>query len=83
MSATWALQDAKNQFSELVDTALRDGPQTVTRRGRAVVMVVPVDAWEALQQPAPRLKDWLLRPGLLDDVTLDRDRAVARTPDLS
>lgn len=83
MHPAWALQDAKNQFSELVETALREGPQTVTRRGQAVVVVVPLATWEATQKPAPRLKDWLVRPGLLDDVTLERDREPARVVDLS
>ena len=30
----WQLQDAKNRFSEIVNKALRDGPQVVTRRGK-------------------------------------------------
>ncbi|HTA86501.1 MAG TPA: type II toxin-antitoxin system prevent-host-death family antitoxin [Silvibacterium sp.] len=29
----WQLQDAKARFSEFLDTALREGPQVVTRRG--------------------------------------------------
>lgn len=33
MGKTWTLQDAKNHFDEIVDCALEDGPQTVTRRG--------------------------------------------------
>lgn len=36
----WQLQDAKNRFSELVDRALEEGPQTVTRHGKEVVVVV-------------------------------------------
>ncbi len=48
MSAAWQLQDAKARFSELVDDALRDGPQLVTRRGEAVVVVVPIDTWRKL-----------------------------------
>jgi antitoxin Phd len=39
----WKLQDAKARFSEMVDTALRDGPQIVTRHGENVVVVVPYD----------------------------------------
>jgi hypothetical protein len=29
----WKLQDAKARFNEVVDRALRDGPQLVTRHG--------------------------------------------------
>ena len=40
--ASWALQDAKAHFSDVVEQARRKGPQTVTRRGQAAVMVVAV-----------------------------------------
>lgn len=36
----WLLQDAKAQFSALVDAALSGQPQHVTRRGKAAVVVV-------------------------------------------
>ena len=44
MSA-WPLQDAKARFSELVDTAIKKGPQIVTRRGVETVVVVPIEEW--------------------------------------
>lgn len=43
MNAVWQVQEAKNRFSELVDRAVTDGPQVVTRHGRAVVRVTAVD----------------------------------------
>jgi prevent-host-death family protein len=39
MSARWPLQKAKNEFSRVVDRALSEGPQTVTRHGKPVVVV--------------------------------------------
>ena len=39
MGASWPLQKAKNQFSKVVDLALSEGPQTVTRHGKPVVVV--------------------------------------------
>ena len=33
----WQLQEAKAKFSELVQKAIDDGPQTVTRRGQPAV----------------------------------------------
>jgi antitoxin Phd len=72
MDAAWQLQDAKNRFSEVVDEALRSGPQVVTRRGRPVVVVVSVEAWERLAGPRPRFKHYLLSAGLdLPDVPRD------------
>ncbi len=40
LESTWQVQEAKNRFSELIDKALEDGPQVVTRHGRPVVKVV-------------------------------------------
>ena len=44
MNDVWQVQEAKNRFSEVIERALRDGPQVVTRHGRPVVRVVAVDA---------------------------------------
>jgi antitoxin Phd len=44
MQHTWQLQEAKNRFSELVDLSLTEGPQIVTRHGKPVVQIVPLDA---------------------------------------
>lgn len=53
MSAVWQVQEAKNRFSEMIDRALNEGPQTVTRHGKPVVRVVAVsDERAALAAPA-------------------------------
>jgi antitoxin Phd len=58
---TWQVQDAKARFSELLETALKEGPQVVTRRGVEAAVVVPIAEWRRLQQGAgPTLKELLL-----------------------
>lgn len=58
---TWAVQEAKSRFSELLDTCLVNGPQVVTRRGAETAVLVPVDVWRRLQSSAkPSLKELLL-----------------------
>ena len=42
------LQDAKNRFSEVVEHALHDGRQTITRRGKETAVLVSVDSFRAL-----------------------------------
>ena len=41
-SSIWQLQEAKNRFSEVIQAAEHQGPQTITRHGRPVALVVPV-----------------------------------------
>ena len=48
----WKLQDAKTQFSQVVDAALRGEPQHVTRSGREAVVVLPEANYRALRESA-------------------------------
>jgi len=43
---SWTVAEAKAKFSELIDRARSQGPQTVTRKGRSAVVVVSVEEWE-------------------------------------
>ncbi len=51
--AQWALQDAKNRFSAVVDAALAGEPQQVTRRGKPAVVVLSVKEYEQLRKHPP------------------------------
>jgi prevent-host-death family protein len=62
--SSWQVQDAKARFSELLDTALKQGPQVVTRRGVEAAVLVSIEHWRRLQQASrPGLKAVLLGPG--------------------
>jgi prevent-host-death family protein len=58
---TWQLQEAKARFSELVEEALRSGPQVVTRRGKRAVVVLSWEAYARLAGRETRLLE-ALRP---------------------
>jgi prevent-host-death family protein len=45
---TWQLQDAKARFSELVESAVKDGPQLITRRGVDTAVLVRLEDWNRL-----------------------------------
>lgn len=48
---TWPLQDAKNQFSQVVDLAQKDGPQTITRHGEPVAVIVAAEEFKKMARP--------------------------------
>jgi antitoxin Phd len=48
----WRLQDAKAQFSSVVELALRGVPQHVTRRGKQAVVILSEQDFSALQRSA-------------------------------
>lgn len=56
----WPLQDAKNQFSRLVQKARAEGPQTVTLRGERAAVVLSAADYDALRASRPTLVDDLL-----------------------
>ncbi len=58
--ANWQLQEAKNKFSHVVEKALHDGPQFVTRRGKQCVVVVSIEEFEKSFHYRQDLKTYLL-----------------------
>lgn len=46
MGARWQLQEAKNRFSEVVERAIKDGPQTVTKHGKDAVVIVSAQQFQ-------------------------------------
>lgn len=60
---TWPVAEAKARFCELLDAAVNEGPQVVSRRGVETAVVVPIAEWKRLQASArPTLKEILLDP---------------------
>jgi antitoxin Phd len=55
MEHTWQLQEAKNKFSKLVEKALREGPQFVTKHGKASVVVLSVEEYKKIVKPKSNL----------------------------
>lgn len=73
----WKLADAKNKFSQVVDMALGQGPQKVTRRDDAVI-VVAAREFERLSKKKWGFKDYLMKAPSLKDIHFDRDGAMMR-----
>lgn len=76
----WQLQEAKNKLSQLVDDALNEGPQIITRRGQQVVVVLSFDAYQRLTGGDESLYDFL-RISPLAGMELDLTRDESPIPD--
>ena len=75
MIKTWPLQDAKNRFSELIDRAINDGPQRVTRRGKLVAVVIAADEYEKLVVRKSKSLLEFFQSSPLTEVSLDLQRS--------
>ena len=79
MDNIWQLQDAKSKFSELVERALENGAQIVTRRGRKTVVILPFDEYERLTKRTDSLVQFLLASPLSgSELVIERDKSVPR-----
>ncbi len=43
---SWTVAEAKAKFSEMIDRAMSEGPQTITRKGRTAAVVVGAEEWQ-------------------------------------
>ncbi|HEY0557620.1 MAG TPA: type II toxin-antitoxin system Phd/YefM family antitoxin [Thermoanaerobaculia bacterium] len=62
----WTLADAKAHLSEVVESALKKGPQVITRHGRKAVVVVAAEEWERKTGRQGTLADFFAASPLRD-----------------
>ncbi len=78
----WQLQEAKNKFSEVVEEALSQGPQVITRRGVEAVCVVSCAEYRKLLASQKKLSEFFRQSPLAGvDIYLSRDKSEVR-PDI-
>lgn len=79
----WQMQTAKQKLSEVVDRAIDDGPQFITRHGKDVAVVVSIDEYRKLRGEDDFKAFLLSGPPYFDDLPLERSKAPARPVDLA
>jgi len=45
-SQSWTVAEAKAKFSEIIEKAMSEGQQTITRKGRTAAVVVGAEEWQ-------------------------------------
>lgn len=79
----WTLADAKAHLSEVVESALQQGPQIITRHGRKAVVVVAAEEWERKTQRQGTLADFFAASPLKDSgLEVERPQDAPRELDL-
>jgi antitoxin Phd len=74
----WPVQEAKARFSELMERALTEGPQTITRHGAERVVVVSIEEYRVLAAHRPDFKAHLLGGPKVDEFPIERDPDTGR-----
>ncbi len=75
MDWTWSLPEADNKLNEIVDEALKEGPQIITRRGEATAVVLSYEAYCKLALAQQPLSEFFRDSPLAGlDLDLTRDK---------
>ena len=76
---TWQLTDARAAFSTLVDKAINDGPQIVTRNGKKAVVVMSMEEWMRRERRHGDLVDFFANSPLREEeIEIERQRDYPR-----
>ena len=79
-SDTWQLQEAKSRFSELVETVLSKGAQTVTKHGKPAVVVISAEEYQKQSKPRRSFAEALRScPAELGPLIAQRKKRTSRT----
>jgi antitoxin Phd len=79
MIRSWQLQEAKNKFSRVVDNAVNDGPQIITRRGVEVAIVMSYAEYQKMIASRGKLSTFFRESPLVDiELDLARDKSETR-----
>jgi prevent-host-death family protein len=60
----WTVAEAKAKFSELLNRAQAEGPQRITRHGRAAAIVVSEEEWQRKNRRRGNLAEFLMNSPL-------------------
>ena len=87
----WQVQEAKQRFSEVLRAVEKDGPQTITRHGEEVAVVIDIDEYRRLTGGRRSLADVLLAiepemdddaAAVFDEIEVERKQDFGRELDL-
>jgi prevent-host-death family protein len=80
---TWQIKDARANFSTMVDRAISEGPQIVTRHGKKMVVVVAAEEWERREHQRGDLVEFFaLSPLCTEGIDIERTRDYPRELEL-
>ena len=68
------MQDAKTRFSELIERARSEGPQSITRHGKERAVVLSIEEYRLLAAHRPDFKSYLLGGPKVDNFSVERDQ---------
>ncbi|MBL4760807.1 MAG: type II toxin-antitoxin system Phd/YefM family antitoxin [Mariprofundaceae bacterium] len=79
---SWQLQDAKARLSEVIKSAIQEGPQEVTVRGKPSAVIISIEEYEAMKKQRPDFVSFMQSSPLMGE-ELDIQRSDSLTRDIA
>ncbi len=79
MARVWQLQEAKNKFSEVIEEAVRHGPQVITKHGVETAIVLSYAEYRKMLLGRKKLSEFFRQSPLVRvELDLRRDTSPPR-----
>lgn len=75
---SWQIQEAKSHFSQVIDLAITQGAQLVTRRGNEVAVVLSLKDYELISGKKNNLLNTLLNAPKGEELNISRSNESIR-----
>lgn len=78
---TWQLQEAKSKFSQVINMAVSESPQLITRSGKPIAYIISAEEYEKNHKPSI-IELLLSRPHKEIELEIERSKDLPRDIDL-
>lgn len=79
MTRVWQMQEAKSKFGEVIEEALKQGPQVITKHGRETAIVLSWEDYRRMTISQKKLSDFFGESPLVGvELDLARDASPVR-----
>jgi prevent-host-death family protein len=89
---SWQVQEAKQRFSEVLRAVENDGPQTITRHGEEIAIIIDMAEYRRLSGPKRNFAEYVMafpkldttpgEPDVYDEIHAERREDFPRDVDL-
>ena len=79
MARVWQIQEARNELSEVVEEAIKHGPQVISRHGKETAVILSFEDYRKLLLSQQKLSDFFRESPLAGvELDLQRDKSAIR-----
>lgn len=83
MNSVWQLKEAEDNFGEVVEEAIRNGPQIIENNGEEAVIIISLAEYRKLKEWRQKLSTFFMESPLAEiELDLQRDKSGLR-PDFT